>query len=117
MIPWLSINFKNFKPNAAIALNATRHMNKVERKRLFSPDIEPMRLPAVVRSNCIRDVSTFQEIGQIRYLARKADAREAGRSKTRSERPFLFKIRGYYNPRQRQDLAEFDMPWLMRIII
>ena len=38
MIPWLSANFKHFKPNAAIALNATRHMNKIERKKLFSPE-------------------------------------------------------------------------------
>ena len=43
MIRWLNSNFKNFKPTAAIALNATRHMNQIERKKLFSPDIEPMR--------------------------------------------------------------------------
>ena len=43
MIPWLNSNFRNFKPTAIIALNATRHMNLVERKKLFSPDIEPMR--------------------------------------------------------------------------
>ncbi len=44
MIPWLSLNFKSFKPNAAIALNATRHMNRIERKN-YSTDIEPMRTP------------------------------------------------------------------------
>ena len=43
MIPWLTSNFKNFKPTAAIAINATRHMNRIERKKLFSPDLEPMR--------------------------------------------------------------------------
>ena len=78
MIPWLSANFKHFKPNAAIALNATRHMNKIERKKLFSPDIEPMRtaegrwFEAIVYEMFL-DIS--KKSSRIKYLARKgADA-------------------------------------------
>jgi hypothetical protein len=35
MIPCLNKNFKNFKPNAKMATNITRHMNKVKRKNSF----------------------------------------------------------------------------------
>ena len=82
MIPWLNSNFKNFKPTAAIALNATRHMNTMERKKLFSPDIEPMRTAEGRWFEAIV-YEMFLEISQksdcIRYIARKgADAPRAG---------------------------------------
>ena len=79
MIPWLNTNFRHFKPTAAIAINATRHMNKLERKKLFSPDIEPMRtaegrwFEAIVYEMFL-DISKKSDT--IKYLARKgADAR------------------------------------------
>jgi len=114
MIPWLSANFKNFKPNAAIALNATRHMNKIERKKLFSPDIEPMRtaegrwFEAIVYEMFL-DIS--KKSGSIKYLARKGADAPRGREDVKLGQNGLFyskhgdiTIRG-----NGQDLAEFDM--------
>jgi hypothetical protein len=114
MIPWLSANFKHFKPNAAIALNATRHMNKIERKKLFSPDIEPMRtaegrwFEAIVYEMFL-DISRKSD--HIRYLARKGADAPRKREEVRLGQNGLFyskygdiTIRG-----NGQDLAEFDM--------
>jgi hypothetical protein len=114
MIPWLSANFKHFKPNATIALNATRHMNKIERKKLFSPDIEPMRtaegrwFEAIVYEMFL-DISRKSD--HIRYLARKGADAPRKREEVRLGQNGLFyskygdiTIRG-----NGQDLAEFDM--------
>lgn len=114
MIPWLSLNFKNFKPNAAVALNATRHMNKIERKKLFSPDIEPMRtaegrwFEAIVYEMFL-DISRKSD--RIRYLARKGADTPRKRDEAKLGQNGLFyskygdiTIRG-----NGQDLAEFDM--------
>ena len=114
MIPWLNENFKHFKPNAAIALNATRHMNKVERKKLFSPDIEPMRtaegrwFEAIVYEMFL-DIS--KKSATIKYLARKGADAPGNRQETRLGQNGLFyskygdiTVRG-----NGQDLAEFDL--------
>lgn len=114
MIPWLSSNFKNFKPNAAIALNATRHMNKIERKKLFSPDIEPMRtaegrwFEAIVYEMFL-EIS--KKSSRIKYLARKGADAPSKREDVRLGQNGLFyskygdiTVRG-----NGQDLAEFDM--------
>ncbi len=114
MIPWLNSNFKNFKPNATIALNATRHMNKIERKRLFSPDIEPMRtaegrwFEAIVYEMFL-EIS--KKSNQIKYLAMKGADAPKKRDDVRLGQNGLFyskygdiTIRG-----NGQDLAEFDL--------
>ena len=114
MIPWLNSNFKNFKPTAAIALNATRHMNTVERKKLFSPDIEPMRtaegrwFEAIVYEMFL-EIS--QKSGQIKYLARKgADAPHAGAQAHSSQNGIFYSKYGDITFRGNgQDLAEFDL--------
>jgi hypothetical protein len=114
MIPWLETNFKNFKPNAAIALNATRHMNKIERKKLFSPDIEPMRtaegrwFEAIVYEMFL-EISKKSD--QIKYLARKgADApRKRGDVKLGQNGLFYSKYGDITIRGNGQDLAEFDM--------
>jgi len=114
MIPWLNANFKHFKPNAAIALNATRHMNKIERKKLFSPDIEPMRTAEGRWFEAIV-YEMFLEISKksdtIRYLARKGADAPQNRQETRLGQNGLFyskygdiTVRG-----NGQDLAEFDL--------
>jgi len=114
MIPWLNANFRNFKPTAAIALNATRHMNKIERRKLFSPDIEPMRtaegrwFEAIVYEMFL-DISKRSD--RIQYLARKGADAPGRREDVRLGQNGLFyskygdiTVRG-----NGQDLAEFDM--------
>jgi hypothetical protein len=114
MIPWLITNFKHFKPDAAIALNATRHMNKIERRKLFSPDIEPMRtaegrwFEAIVYEMFL-EIS--KKSGQIKYLARKGADAPAKREDVKLGQNGLFYSRyGDITIRGNgQDLAEFDM--------
>ena len=114
MIPWLNSNFKNFKPTAAIALNATRHMNTIERKKLFSPDIEPMRTAEGRWFEAIV-YEMFLEISQksplIRYLARKgADAPHAGAQAYLGQNGIFYSKYGDITFRGNgQDLAEFDL--------
>ncbi|MDD1696343.1 MAG: hypothetical protein LUQ54_05540 [Methanoregula sp.] len=114
MIPWLHTNFKNFKPTAIIALNATRHMNQVERRKLFSPDIEPMRtaegrwFEAIVYEMFL-DIAKRSD--RIRYLAmkgadapRKRDAVRIGQNGLFYSKYGDITVRG-----NGQDLAEFDL--------
>jgi hypothetical protein len=114
MIPWLSSNFKNFKPDAAIALNATRHMNQIERKKLFSPDIEPMRTAEGrwfegIIYEMFLDISNKSD--RIRFLVRKGADAPKKREPARIGQNGIFYskygdivIRG-----NGQDLAEFDL--------
>jgi hypothetical protein len=114
MIPWLNSNFKNFKPNAKIALNATRHMNKVERKKLFSPDIEPMRTAEGRWFEAIV-YEMFLEISKgsdrIKYLARKgADAPQQRDNVQLGQNGIFYSKYGDITVRGNgQDLAEFDL--------
>lgn len=114
MIPWLNSNFRHFKPTAAIAINATRHMNKIERKKLFSPDLEPMRtaegrwFEAIVYEMFL-DIS--KKSNTIKYLAMKGDDAPSRVEEVKIGQNGLFyskygdiTIRG-----NGQDLAEFDM--------
>jgi len=114
MIPWLKANFKNFKPSAAIALNATRHMNTLERKKLFSPDIDPMRtaegrwFEAIVYEMFL-DIA--QKTDRIKYIARKgADAPRAGAQARLGQNGVFYSKYGDITFRGNgQDLAEFDL--------
>ena len=114
MITWLNLNFRNFKPNAAIALNATRHMNKIERKKLFSPDIEPMRtaegrwFEAIIYEMFL-DISKKSD--RIKYLARKgADAPRAREDVRLGQNGLFYSKYGDITIRGNgQDLAEFDL--------
>jgi len=114
MIPWLSSNFKNFKPTPAIALNATRHMNQIERKKLFSPDIEPMRTAEGRWFEAII-YEMFLEISRksdrIRFLARKgADApKKRELAKIGQNGIFYSKYGDIVIRGNGQDLAEFDL--------
>jgi hypothetical protein len=114
MIPWLNTNFQHFKPNAMIALNATRHMNKIERKKLFSPDIEPMRtaegrwFEAIVYEMFL-DIS--KKSGTIKYLAMKgADAPNKREDVRIGQNGLFYSKYGDMTVRGNgQDLAEFDL--------
>ncbi|MFA4877701.1 MAG: hypothetical protein WC586_09830 [Methanoregula sp.] len=114
MIPWLNSNFRHFKPNAAIAINATRHMNKIERRKLFSPDIEPMRtaegrwFEAIVYEMFL-DISKKSDT--IKYLAMKgADAPQRREDVRLGQNGLFYSKYGDITVRGNgQDLAEFDM--------
>jgi hypothetical protein len=114
MIPWLNSNFKNFRPTAAIAINATRHMNKIERKKLFSPDIEPMRtaegrwFEAIVYEMFL-DIS--QKSNTIKFLAMKgADAPNQRENVKIGQNGLFYSKYGDITIRGNgQDLAEFDL--------
>jgi len=114
MIQWLNINFKNFTPTAAIAINATRHMNKIERKRLFSLDIEPMR---TAEGRWFESIvyEMFLEISKksdrIKYLAMKgADAPKKRDYIKLGQNGLYYSKYGDITIRGNgQDLAEFDM--------
>jgi hypothetical protein len=114
MIPWLNNNFKNFKPTAAIAINATRHMNQLERKKLFSVDIEPMRtaegrwFEAIIYEMFL-EISKKSE--HIRFLARKgADAPKQQRLAKLGQNGIFYSKYGDIVIRGNgQDLAEFDL--------
>jgi len=114
MIPWLNNNFRHFKPTAAIAINATRHMNKIERKKLFSPDIEPMRtaegrwFEAIVYEMFL-DISKKSDT--IKYLAMKgADAPSRRENVQIGQNGLFYSKYGDITIRGNgQDLAEFDM--------
>ena len=43
LVPWLRANSGAVQPDARIARRAMRHLTGIERKKLFSPDIEHMR--------------------------------------------------------------------------
>ena len=114
MIPWLSNNFKNFKPTAAIALNATRHMNQLERKKLFSPDIEKMRtaegrwFEAIIYEMFL-DIAKKSD--RIKFLARKgADAPKPQKLAQLGQNGIFYSKYGDIVIRGNgQDLAEFDL--------
>jgi hypothetical protein len=114
MIPWLNSNFKNFRPTAAIALNATRHMNQIERKKLFSPDIEPMRTAEGRWFEAIV-YEMFLEIAKksdtIKYLAMKgADAPHKREEVRLGQNGIFYSKYGDITVRGNgQDLAEFDL--------
>jgi hypothetical protein len=114
MIPWLNSNFKNFRPTAAIALNATRHMNQIERKKLFSPDIEPMRTAEGRWFEAIV-YEMFLEIAKksdtIKYLAMKgADAPRKREEVRLGQNGIFYSKYGDITVRGNgQDLAEFDL--------
>ncbi|MFA4850014.1 MAG: hypothetical protein WC626_09855 [Methanoregula sp.] len=113
MIPWLNTNFKKFKPTAAIAINATRHMNKIERRKLFSEDLEVMRtaegrwFEAIVYEMFL-DIA--KNSGTIKYVARKGDDAPDWRENVKIGQNGVFYSRyGDITVRGNgQDLAEFD---------
>lgn len=43
LISWLNNNITAFQPDEKFAAQATRHLSRIERNKLFSPEIEHMR--------------------------------------------------------------------------
>jgi hypothetical protein len=114
MIAWLKINFATYHPTAAIALNATRHISKIARKKLFSDDIEPMRTAEgrwyeAIIYEMFLEISLHSD--EIRYLARKgADAPRQRYNFRLGQNGFFYSPQGDIVVRGNgQDLAEFDL--------
>ena len=114
MITWLKNNFSTYHPTAAIALNATRHISKIARKKLFSDDIEPMRTAEgrwyeAIIYEMFLEMSLHSD--EIRYLARKgADAPRQRNNFRLGQNGFFYSPQGDIVVRGNgQDLAEFDL--------
>lgn len=111
---WLAHNSPPFCPEPPLALNATRHLSRAERAKLFSPDIEKMRTAEGRWYEAII-YELFVEISKntdaINYLALKgADAPRGGRNARLGQNGIFYSRSGDITIRGNgQDLAEFDL--------
>ena len=111
---WLAKNASSFSPAPTLAINATRHLSKAERHKLFSADIEHMRTAEgrwyeAIIYELFRELSPRTEA--IRHLALKGDDAPRGRRNASLGQNGLFYSRcGDITIRGNgQDLAEFDL--------
>lgn len=111
---WLGQNSPSFCPQPKLALDATRHLSKAERTKLFSDDLEKMRTAEGRWYEAII-YETFIEISAksdaIRFLALKgADAPRGGRNPRLGQNGIFYSRSGDITIRGNgQDLAEFDL--------
>jgi hypothetical protein len=114
LVSWLKKNVSSFQPTKSIAVHATRHMSKIEQKKLFSDEIEHMRT-AEGRwfEHIIYEmfVEMAEHTDHIQYLARKgADAPHGGRKVQLGQNGLFYSRCGDITVRGNgQDLAEFDL--------
>ena len=114
MLEWLNDNFNTIEPGRDVALRAARHLSKVERRKLFSPDIEPMRTAegrwyeAIVYEMML---NASLKTDLIQGVVRKgADARHIRQKVTLGQNGLYYSRLGDINIRGNgQDLAEFDL--------
>ncbi len=112
---WLKKNLSSFKPDGQMVRNATRHLGKLERSRLFSPEIDKMRTAEGRWYEAIMYemfLGIASESDQIRYLAKKGnDVPHRSRQRIKLGQNGLFYSRcGDITVRGNgQDLAEFDL--------
>lgn len=117
MVNWLAANFATCPLTPAMVMDATVHMRKAERKKLFSPDIPSMRTAegrwyeAVIYETMLH---LAEQTPLISGMGRKGADAPPVRSNVRLGQNGLFysnigdiKIRG-----NGQDLAEFDLLFL-----
>ena len=114
LVKWLREQNGALQPTRTIARNATRHLSSMERKKLFSPDIEHMRTAEgrwyeAIIYEMFRDIT--QESDQIRMIALKGADAPRGRRNVRLGQNGLYYSRcGDITIRGNgQDLAEFDL--------
>lgn len=111
---WLGQHSPHSCPEPPLALNATRHLSRLERSKLFSKDLEKMRTAegrwyeAIIYEMFI-EISAKSEA--IRFLALKgADAPRGGRSAQLGQNGIFYSRAGDITIRGNgQDLAEFDL--------
>ncbi len=111
---WLGQQSPPSCPDPTLALNATRHLSRLERSKLFSKDLEKMRTAEGRWFEAII-YETFVEISAkteaIRFLALKgADAPHGGRRAKLGQNGIFYSRAGDITIRGNgQDLAEFDL--------
>ncbi len=111
---WLGKNSPPFCPESATALTATRHLSRLERSKLFSPDLEKMRTAEGRWFEAII-YETFGKIAAkteaIQFFALKgADAPRGGRKARLGQNGIYYSRSGDITIRGNgQDLAEFDL--------
>ncbi|MDD1716791.1 MAG: hypothetical protein LUQ45_00880 [Methanoregulaceae archaeon] len=114
LVKWLREQNGALQPTRSMARNATRHLSNLERKKLFSPDIEQMRTAEgrwyeAIIYEMFRDIT--HESDQIKMIALKGADAPRGRRNVRLGQNGLYYSRcGDITIRGNgQDLAEFDL--------
>jgi hypothetical protein len=114
LIRWLNKNPSSFQPDESFSGRAIRHISKVERNKLFSPDIEHMRtaegrwFEAIVYEMFLDAAETTDEIGGV--AVKGADAPRGTRNIHLGQNGFYYSRNGDITIRGNgQDLAEFDL--------
>jgi hypothetical protein len=111
---WLNMNASALEPNEKFALGAMRHMSKIERKKLFSSEIEQMRTAegrwyeAIIYEMFLEISENSDRIGRI--AAKGADAPRGRRNIRLGQNGIYYSRCGDITIRGNgQDLAEFDL--------
>ncbi len=111
---WLKQNRSLLQPTRVHAASAVRHMNKIERKRLFSPEIEQMRTAEgrwyeAIAYEMFAELTARTDV--IKYMALKGADAPCGRKNIQLGQNGLYYSRcGDITIRGNgQDLAEFDL--------
>ena len=114
LLDWLRANSRAFTPTRDLALRAVRHLSKIERKKLFATDIEPMKtaegrwFESIVYEMML---AMSQNTDLITGVVRKgADARHQRDRYVLGQNGLFYSRIGDINIRGNgQDLAEFDL--------
>jgi hypothetical protein len=113
LLEWLRKNSRTFNPTRDLALRAVRHLSKIERRKMYAADIEPMKTAegrwyeSIVYEMMIK---VSQETDLITGVVRKgADARHQRDRYVLGQNGLFYSRVGDINIRGNgQDLAEFD---------
>lgn len=116
---WLNAPSSALEPTETLALNAMRHLSRIERKKLFSPEIEHMRTAegrwyeAIIYEMFLEISRESDRIGNI--AAKGADAPRGRRNIRLGQNGMYYSRCGDITIRGNgQDLAEFDLLLLDR---
>jgi hypothetical protein len=114
LIRWLHKNRSTFQPDESYSVRAIRHISNIERKKLFSPEVEHMRtaegrwFEAIVYEMFLDASEITDEIGGI--AVKGADAPRGRRNIHLGQNGFFYSRNGDITIRGNgQDLAEFDL--------
>jgi len=119
LISWLNKNSSLFQPDGSHASRAIRHISRLEKSKLFSPDIEHMRtaegrwFEALVYEMFLDAALDADEIGGV--ALKGADAPRGRKTFHLGQNGFFYSRNGDITIRGNgQDLAEFDLLLLDR---
>ena len=114
MLNWLNANFYRKKPDKTIARRAIRHLKKLEKTQLFSPELSQMRAAegrwyeSLIYEMLLELTETT---GKVKYVVKKgADAPFPPIEIKLGQNGIFYSNRGDINIRGNgQDIAEFDI--------